>query len=56
MKTKSQIDIKLIINRNDMDDLAKITQLVREGWNIIHLGSFDSEPGNNTKIIFTRFI
>ena len=49
-----QLNLKLLINRNYTPDLAKITKLVREGWDIIHFDLCNEEEGKDTKVVLIR--
>jgi hypothetical protein len=49
-----QLNLKLLINRNYITDLDKITKLVREGWDIIHFDLCNEEEGKDTKVVLTR--
>jgi hypothetical protein len=49
-----QLNLKLLINRNYITDLDKITKLVREGWDIIHFDLCNEEECKDTKVVLTR--
>lgn len=38
---KNQFNLKIEINSNDIDDLKSLCTLIREGWELMHIGKND---------------
>lgn len=55
---KQQLNTVLFIDRHNLEDLAKLNKLVREGWDIVHLNPNSDEKSisKDTKIVLTRFL
>ncbi len=51
-----QLNLKVMINRNNPSDLEKVTKLVREGWDIIHFDMSNEEKDKDTKVVLIRIM
>jgi hypothetical protein len=51
-----QLNLTLAVNRNDAYDLSKITQLIREGWDMVHIDDSTEVKGKDTKVVLVRKI
>ena len=51
---EQQLQLKVLINRNNVDDLDMITILIREGWNLIHFNLSTEQEDRDTKVVLTR--
>jgi hypothetical protein len=60
MKNKTQLNLVLEIDKNNIDDLNMMTQIIQEGWKVIHIGDLDKKPEDafrnltNLKVILIR--
>ncbi len=49
-----QLFLEVLISGNNLDDLNKITKLIREGWNLAHWGDSDKNDKSDTKVVLIR--
>lgn len=57
MANHTQINLKIDIDTNRLEDLQNLTTLIREGWNLMHIGDSDAKAkdnGQNTKVVLIR--
>ena len=51
-----QLNLRLYINKNNLDELYQINVLVREGWDIVHFAPSEDKLGNDTKVVLIKKI
>jgi hypothetical protein len=51
MTIRQQLNVVLQIDKNNIDDLNMLNQMVLEGWKIIHMGELSEEEKAKESIL-----